>query len=154
MSEPTRHPPARRETARPEALETQRVVAIFGPAGRAGYWEPPEEIEASSIFGAVQLDFRDANLYEGVTHVQCLAVFGSIEIRVPLGVEVDAQGTGLFGGFEQRAPKKRWLEGVGRRVREVAVGAPAEDEADPDLERPLLRIRGFALFGSVTVRHG
>jgi hypothetical protein len=100
----------------------------------------------------VSLDFAEANVYEGVTEIQCLALFGSIEIAVPRGIEVDANGLGVFGGFEQREPKRRWLERLGRTVR----GEPAEAEMVPaeDVEPPLLRIRGFSLFGSVVVRVG
>jgi hypothetical protein len=155
---PVEAPPASRPERTPaileEAPETQRLFAVFGPNQRSGYWEPPERIEAVSLFGNVRLDFSDANLYEGVTEVQCLSLFGGIEILVPREVEIDANGTGIFGGFEQRAPKKqsKWLKGLGRRMRGESVGE-REPEPAEDVEPPLLRIRGFAIFGGVTVRH-
>ena len=58
-----------------------------------------------SLFGGVTLDFSDANLYSGETIVNCLAVFGGIDIIVPADLEVDANGTGLFGGFDLQVLK-------------------------------------------------
>lgn len=129
-------------------IETQRILTVFGSNVRSGYWEPAERLEVLSMFGGVKLDFTDANLYSGLTIVNCLAVFGGIDIIVPAELEVDANGTGLFGGFDLRALKKRKRGIFSRRRSE-----PDSDlEYDPDDEPPLLRIRGFALFGGVSVR--
>ena len=91
---------------------------------------------------------RDANLYSGVTVVNCLAMFGGIDILVPEELEVDANGTGVFGGFEQKAAKARK-----RRLFRGRERAPSPElELEPGEEPPLLVIRGFALFGGVTIR--
>jgi hypothetical protein len=129
-------------------VETQRVISVFGSNTRGGYWEPPERLEVLALFGGAQLDFRDANLYSGVTVVNCLAMFGGIDILVPEELEVDANGTGVFGGFEQKAAKARK-----RRLFRGRERAPSPElELEPGEEPPLLVIRGFALFGGVTIR--
>ncbi len=129
-------------------IETQRILTVFGSNTRSGYWEPAERLEVLSLFGGVTLDFTDANLYNGTTIVNCLAAFGGIEIIVPAELEVDANGTGLFGGFDLKALKKRKTGIFSRRRSE-----PAPDfDYDSDDEPPLLRVRGFALFGGVSVK--
>ena len=129
-------------------IETQRILTVFGSNTRSGYWEPPERLEVFSLFGGVTLDFSDANLYSGVTIVNCLAVFGGIEVIVPADLEVDANGTGLFGGFDLQALKKKKKGLFSRRRAEP----DPELAYDPDDEPPLLRVRGFALFGGVSVK--
>jgi hypothetical protein len=134
-----------------DALDTQRVLGVFGASSRGGAWEPAERVEAVSVFGGVTLDFREATLYD-VTQVSCFCLFGSIDVLVSRDVEVDANGVGIFGGFEERRRGKSVAGVIGRALR----GEPAHEESleDPPEDPPLLRIRGFALFGSVTVRVG
>jgi hypothetical protein len=57
-------------------------------------------------------------------------ILGSIEVVVPPGLAVEVHGSGILGSFESmsRAP------------------------GTPDPERPVLRVRGVALLGSVEVR--
>lgn len=127
-------------------LEVGRIVSIFGSNARRGYWEPPEQLEVFTLFGGVRLDFRDANLYEGVTRVDCVAIFGGIDIIVPEELELDANGTGLFGSFEHRPLKgpRRLLRRRKRHRREL----PEDPEAEPSI----LEVRGFSAFGSVTIQ--
>lgn len=127
------------------------MVAVFGPNQRGGYWEPAERVEALSVFGEVKLDFREANLYEGVTEIQCMSIFGTVHILAPAHVLVDANGSGIFGGFEHRSPKEGLLRNVSRRLRGEPVDAGAP-EPDPEAEPSVLRIRGFAVFGNVVVQ--
>ena len=142
------YPPVQSEPASQRGVETQRILTVFGSNSRSGYWEPPERLEVLSLFGGVTLDFTDANLYSGISFVNCLEIFGGIDIIVPAELEVDANGTGLFGGFDLQALKKRKRGIFSRRRSE-----PAPDLSyDPDDEPPLLRVRGFALFGGVSVK--
>lgn len=134
--------------------ETERVLSVFGANTRGGAWEPAERVEAASIFGSVTLDLREASLYD-VTRIQCFCLFGQVEVRVPPDVDVDANGVGIFGGFEERRRHGgggRVVRAIGRALR----GEPAEQEVpdEPTEDPPLLEVRGFALFGSVTVKIG
>ncbi len=131
-------------------IETQRILTLFGSNTRGGYWEPPERLEVLTLFGGAKLDFRDANLYSGETRLVCVAMFGGIEIIVPAELEVDANGTGLFGGFERKElrEKRRGLF-ARRRSRDPE---PEPDAAPSDEPPPLLKIRGLALFGGVTIK--
>jgi Cell wall-active antibiotics response 4TMS YvqF len=106
----------------------QRVLAVFSSIERRGAWRPPQQMQVSSVLGNVELDFREAQLEPGVTELKVRAVFGNIEITVPPQLAVVCEGTAIFGSFEHRAG------------------------AAPDPDRPVLRIVGSAVFGSVEVR--
>jgi hypothetical protein len=75
------------------------------------------------------LDFREARLPPGETHVSVFILMGGVQIIVPPELAVETSGMAIMGGFEhlERAP---------------AV-------ADP--ERPVLRVTGFAMMGGVAV---
>jgi hypothetical protein len=108
--------------------ETETVFAVLSGAERKGAWEPPEALRVVSILGGARLDFREADLLEGVTEIEIFTVMGGVEITVPPDVDVDARGLGVMGGFAH--------------VRHRA----AETDA------PCLRIRGFALMGGVEIK--
>jgi hypothetical protein len=105
-----------------------RVVAVLGGSSRKGSWEPPARLRVLALMGGVELDFREANLLEGETVVDVLAVMGGVTIVVPPDVDVETSGTGFLGGFG----------GVSNHAKET--------------NAPLLRIRGLAVMGSVDVK--
>jgi hypothetical protein len=107
----------------------QNVVAIFGATGRTGSWTPAGVVRATSLFGNVRLDFREALLPAGKTHVRAISLFGSIEIVVPPGLAVEVEGVGIFGQFDHMDR------------------TPAFEDADA----PRLRVTGAAMFGQVEV---
>jgi len=111
---------------------TDLALAVLGGSTRRGRWLPAAKTTALSICGGVELDFREALLPPGLTEIQALALMGGIEIIVPPGTAVEAQGFAIMGGFEH----------LDHRL-----------EDDPD--RPVLRVRGMAIMGGIeiTVRH-
>jgi hypothetical protein len=108
----------------------QTLAAIFGGVERAGTWTVARHVKVRAIMGGAQLDFRDARLGLGVTTVEITAVMGGVDIIVPPELAVEIDGTAIFGGFAhmERAPR------------------------DPDPNKPVLRVTGFAFMGGVSVR--
>lgn len=104
------------------------VFSLFGGASRKGNWEPPSRLSVFSLFGGVELDFREADMLEGVTEVQIFCMFGGIGIKVPPDIDVETRGQGIFGGFSHHAQR-------------------SDEEG-----APLLRITGLALFAGVEVK--
>lgn len=104
------------------------AVAIFGGATRKGEWTVPPELTAVAVFGGVELDLTRSTFAAGEAEITAVAVMGGVDITVPEGVTVQINGIGIFGGFDQRA------EGPG----------------DPGA--PVIRIKGAALFGGVSVK--
>lgn len=112
----------------PESEQSGFVFALMGSSARKGVWDPPESLYAFALMGGIDLDFREADLLEGTSEVVCLALMGGIKIVVPDDIDVEVNGIGIMGGFDQ----------VSRHASE---GHP-----------PLLRIRGLALMGGVSVK--
>lgn len=102
-------------------------LAIFGARTRKGSWHVPTEFKATAVFGAVELDFRDATFE--AADVTCVAscVFGAIEITVPEWVRVIDDGTAIFGAREE----------VGRGAVEPTV---------------TLHLKGLSVFGATEVK--
>jgi predicted membrane protein len=85
---------------------------------------------ASAIFGSVELDFTQANMEGDTAVLDVNAVFGSVEIRVPMNWNVTVEANAVFGACENhtRAPL-------------------------PNTPLKTLIIRGGAVFGSVEIRN-
>lgn len=123
-------PAARTTTAlTPHRQGPRTALAVFGSSRRGGAWTPPPRMTATAVFGDVELDFREAVMAPGVTHVNATAVFGNVTLYVPPHLAVDMHGIAIFGAFEEldRAPA----------------------QLDPDA--PLLRVHGRSVFGSVEI---
>jgi hypothetical protein len=110
------------------ADERGSVVAILTGAQRKGAWEPPETLNVLNVLGGANLDFREAELLEGVTEVVVTAILGGVNIIAPPGADVQSDGFALMGEFAHLAHRS------------------------PHPDSPVLRIRGFALLGSVSVK--
>lgn len=102
-------------------------LAIFSARVRKGSWHVPTHMKATAVFGAIELDFRDA-VFEA-SEVTCVAncVFGAVEITVPDWVRVVDDGTAIFGAREEDGP-----------------GA-----AEPTVT---LHLKGFSVFGATEVK--
>jgi hypothetical protein len=110
------------------SVSSKRIRSILGNVERRGGWAVPARLRVAVTFGNVELDFRDARFTAGVTEIDARVVFGNLEISVPPQLAVECEGSSVLGNFESHG-----------------TGAVA----DPD--RPLLRIKGFALFGNVEI---
>lgn len=106
------------------------ALALLGGNSRKGEWSPPRQLNAVAIMGGVELDFRDARLAAGETHVTALALMGGIDIIVPPGLPVTVRGMGVLGGVDQ--------------VEHAAQGA------SPDA--PRLTVTAVALMGGVAIQ--
>jgi hypothetical protein len=115
------------QTAPLAPAPSRGFLAIFGAKTRKGGWHVPAEFKATAVFGAVELDFREARF--DVPEVVCTAncVFGAVEITVPDWVRVVDEGTAIFGAREEAGPS----------------------QSEPTVT---LRLRGFSVFGATEVR--
>ena len=130
---------------RHEHAET--LYSVLGSTSRGGPWNPPETMRAVSVLGHIVLDYGAADLPLGVTEVDCQVYFGSVQIIVPPGVDVELTGSVFLGSVETTSEQagRRWL----RRVRERLAGR--DPEPDEEYERPLLSVDCSGVAGSVEV---
>ena len=122
-------PPVPSSAALAQWPARRTMAAVFGSVERSGAWTAPRQLTAVAVFGSTELDFREATLAPGVTELRVRCVFGSVELIVPPWLAVEGDAVAILGSFEElhRAP------------------------AVPDPERPVLRITGVTVFGSVEV---
>lgn len=134
-------------------LHPETISAVFSSTARRGEWLPADQVRVRACFGNVNLDFRQALLAPGVTTLETLALFGSIEITVPADLEVELAASAVLGSVEQRDAGGRVRRFIADQIRRVT-GRDVEPtySSDPDEEAPVLRIEGRALFGSIVVK--
>lgn len=107
-----------------------RLVAIFSATSRKGVWHAEPVMSVLSVFGSVELDFREAILPGKEVVLRGLSVLGAVEIVVPPEMRVVDNGVAILG------------------AREIT-GNEAQ-AASPD--SPVLRIEGCCVLGAMEVR--
>ena len=91
----------------------------------------PPRHAATAVLGDVLLDLREATFQDPITVITARSVMGNVKILVNEATCVELDGTPVMGDFKQRRDK-----------------APARIDADS----PVVRIRGFAVMGDVSVQ--
>ncbi|MEP7347606.1 MAG: LiaF domain-containing protein [Gemmatimonadaceae bacterium] len=105
------------------------MVVFWSGSVREGRWTLPRTMRVATIMGSAELDLREAEIGEGVSEIEVMAVFASVEITVPAGVRVECVGHAIMGTFELQMS-----------------GAP-----DFPPGAPVIRVKGTAYFSSVEV---
>ena len=108
----------------------ERHLAILGGVDRKGVWTMPAHMTVTCFMGGADLDLRQAQFAAREVVLTINAVMGGADIKVNPHTHVVMEGTGIMGGFSGPSDK-----------------TPAELDANS----PVLRIRGFALMGGVSV---
>jgi len=85
-----------------------------------------------AAFGGHEIDLTGSRLANGGAVIYAEVIFGGIEIRVPPTWRVSMQGPAIFGGLENKAMAPETSDGA-------------------DLQH--LTVRGFAMFGGVSVKN-
>lgn len=114
----------------PAGGRSQQIVAIFGGASRKGNWHPSRKMNAVTIFGGAEFDFREAQLPAAEITLNCTCIFGGIDITVPPEMRVVDSGIAIFGG------------------RDVSSDEP--EATSPNA--PVLRLTGLTIFGGVSAK--
>ncbi|MBJ7356981.1 DUF1707 domain-containing protein [Nocardioides sp.] len=122
--------PARRTPPPVPAVGHNSSTAIMGDCKRQGVWSIPERHTAFALMGSVLIDLRQAQLSAHETTITANAVMGEVKVIVPAHLHVVVDGTPIMGDYSLAKDK-----------------TPAE--LGPD--SPVVRLRGVALMGSVTV---
>ena len=104
------------------------TLAVLGSAQRSGFWRLAEESRVVAVLGSCKIDLRSARISAAVTTLEVSAVLGSIDVIVPVGVEVDLEVHALLGS------------------RDMRMGTA------PPAGAPVIRVTGMVLLGSLNVR--
>jgi Domain of unknown function (DUF1707)/Cell wall-active antibiotics response 4TMS YvqF len=103
------------------------TTAVFGHVARRGRLRLGRWAFASSTFGDLDFDLRDATVDQRRTVVTVIAAFGNVDVYVPEGVSVDVGGLTIFGH------RRDWGRDAGR----------------PDA--PAVRVRVLGFVGTIDV---
>jgi hypothetical protein len=117
-----------------EQTPIKGLVSIFSGTTKSGRFELPGHMRLLSIFGAVKLDLRQATIPQGVSVIEALTIFGSIEIVVPPEIAVECDGDAVAGAFSVHRSRK----------------GPAS--IPPPSGAPVIRVSGDAYAGAVTIQ--
>jgi class 3 adenylate cyclase len=115
------------ETERRKVSRT--VVGIMSGARRTGRWRPGEELNAFALMGGCEIDLRQAEIDGPSVTINATAIMGGIDIIVPDGIEVELDEFHFMGAVETRVSNAPRVPGL-----------------------PVVRIKAFALMGSVIIR--
>jgi hypothetical protein len=128
------HLPARAAAATPSPVVAgpaqERHVAIMSGLERKGAWVVPQHLIVFAFMGGADLDLRQATFAAREVTITINAIMGGADIKVNPHTHVIMEGTGIMGGYS--GPSDR---------------TPAELDANS----PVVRIRGFAIMGGVSV---
>ncbi|MFP4377546.1 MAG: DUF1707 domain-containing protein [Spirochaetales bacterium] len=115
---------------RGEVPESSSMIAVFSASERKGMWIPPRHLHAVAVFGACEIDLRDAQIPPGGLTINAFAMMGAVEVLVPDGVRIETHGGGIFGAFEGN-----------------------DQSGTFDSRAPVVRVEGAAFFGAVEAKH-
>jgi hypothetical protein len=108
----------------------ERHVAIMSGFDRRGAWVVPQHLTIVAFMGGASIDMRQAQFAGQEVVITINAIMGGADITVNPHTDVVMEGTGIMGGYS--GPSDR---------------TPAELDANS----PVVRIRGFAIMGGVSV---
>ncbi len=106
-------------------------IAIMSETKRVGSWQVQDGHTAFALMGSVRLDLRQASFAAPEVTITANAIMGEVKIVVDSRTVVVVEGLGVMGEFQEQRPR-------------------AAEEVAPD--SPVLRVKGLALMGSVTVQ--
>ena len=106
-------------------------VAVMSETKRVGPWVVENEHTAFALMGSVVLDLRQAQFETRELTLYAHAVMGEVRIVVDAGTTVVVEGTAVMGEYSEQRPRVPF---------------------DAEKGGPVVRVKGFALMGSVHVQ--
>jgi len=112
------------------ATRYESSVAIMSGVDRKGVWEVGPTHSAFCVMGGVDIDLREAVFASPEVVITANTLMGGVDIIVNAHTRVIVEGAGVMGTFEQ-----------------------ARDKVEAQLSEasPVVRVRGVAVMGAVTV---
>ena len=96
---------------------------------KKGQWTPARFNTVICVMGTAKFDLREAFLLHGETHFELKVLMGEVELIVPPGLRVEADGFALMGEFDD---------------------AHSEGLAPPNA--PVIRVTGSVVMGAARIK--
>ncbi len=132
-SHPHARPVAKPVAASPEVVpgaDRESHFAILSGLSRKGVWVVPRQLTILAMMGGAELDLRRAKFAAPEVTITINAFMGGAQVIVGPSTRVQMEGTGIMGGYS---------------------GPSGLVEAELDEASPVVRIKGFAIWGGVSV---
>jgi uncharacterized membrane protein len=130
---PHPRPVARPAAASPQVVpgaERESHLAILSGLSRKGVWVVPQHLSILCMMGGAELDLRQAKFAAQEVVITINAFMGGAQVIVGPTTRVQMEGTGIMGGYAEPSGLV---------------------EADLDESSPVVRIKGVAIWGGVSV---
>lgn len=103
------------------SADVLNAVAIFGGCERRINSQHFCGGRSTSIFGGVELDFRDADMEGDEVTIEVNCVFGGIEIRVPPNWFVNSKSIPVLGGYSDKTRRADTADAAARKVKTLII---------------------------------
>jgi uncharacterized protein DUF1707 len=110
--------------------ERENHLAIMSGLSRKGVWVVPRQMTITALMGGAELDLRQARFAAPEVVITINAFMGGAQVIVGTNVRVQMEGVGIMGGYS---------------------GPSGLVEAELDESSPVVRIKGLAIWGGVSV---
>ena len=105
------------------------LLAILSGFERRGRWNVPRRMTTFTLWGGGVVDLRYADFTSPEVEIHTYSIMGAQTILVPPEINVDLRGVGVMGTFDHVDGSVEGLPGA-----------------------PLVKVRGFSLWGKVAVK--
>ena len=125
--------PAKAAAASPDVVpgaDRESHFAILSGLSRKGVWVVPKQMTILALMGGAELDLRRAKFAAPEVVITINAVMGGAQVIVGPSTRVQMEGTGIMGGYS---------------------GPSGLVDATLDESSPMVRIKGVAIWGGVSV---
>jgi hypothetical protein len=126
-------PVVRPAVASPQVVpgaDRESHLAILSGLSRKGVWVVPRQMTILCLMGGAELDLRQAKFAAHEVVITINAFMGGAQVIVGPTTRVQMEGTGIMGGYSEPSGLV---------------------EADLDESSPVVRVKGVAIWGGVSV---
>jgi hypothetical protein len=130
---PNQRPVVKPAAASPDVVpgpDQESHFAILSGLSRKGVWVVPKQMTILALMGGAELDLRRAKFAAPEVVITINAFMGGAQVIVGPSTRVQMEGTGIMGGYS---------------------GPSGLVDATLDENSPVVRIKGFAIWGGVSV---
>lgn len=112
-----------------QAEREKRHLVVMSNVSKRGQWTPARDTKVTCVMGSAKFDLREAYLLDGETHFDLKVVMGEVELIVPPGLRVEADGFAIMGEFDD---------------------AHSAGVVDP--HAPVIRVSGSVIMGAARIK--
>lgn len=109
--------------------EEKRHLVVMSTVRKKGQWTPARHNHVTCVMGNAKFDLREAVLLHGETIFDLTVVMGEVELIVPPGLRVEADGFAFMGEFDD---------------------SHSDELAEPNA--PVVRVTGSVLMGAARIK--